>query len=245
MSGIIYQEKHYIAENETDLTGKASLGKMVELMLLASSKQSDMLGVSEKKLNDMGYGWVITQHLLEITRLPIVNEEVTVETQATAYNRYFTYRDFYIKDKDGEILLKMHTSFVMLDLKARKITRIIDEMIAPFAPKASKKIERLPIPEKLTTPTQEKNYQVRYFDIDSNRHVNNVHYFEWMLDVLGKDFLVKHDPVKVNIKYEHELYYDEVCTSRVELVEQENLTTVHEILRPDGTLSCHADIEWK
>lgn len=170
---------------------------------------------------------------------------MTVETQATAYNRYFTYRDFYIKDKDGEILLKMHTSFVMLDLKARKITRIIDEMIAPFAPKASKKIERLPIPEKLTTPTQEKNYQVRYFDIDSNRHVNNVHYFEWMLDVLGKDFLVNHDPVKVNIKYEHELYYDEVCTSRVELVEQENLTTVHEILRPDGTLSCHADIEWK
>lgn len=35
-----------------------------------------------------------------------------------------------------------------------------------------------------------------FFDIDGNQHVNNAIYFNWLLDVLGYDFLTTHQPKK-------------------------------------------------
>ena len=39
-------------------------------------------------------------------------------------------------------------------------------------------------------------YRVRFYDIDSNQHVNNAMYFNWIIDVLGYDFLTTHIPEK-------------------------------------------------
>ena len=55
-----------------------------------------------------------------------------------------------------------------------------------------------------------------------------------------------HEPVALNIKYEHELNYGQTCTSKVELLRsKDELTTVHEIYMADGTLSCSAQVTWK
>lgn len=240
----IYREKHRVVYYETDVSGQISLGKLVDLLMLASYDQGKALGMSEEKLNEQGYGWVITQHLLEINRLPKRDEQITLETKATAYNRYFCYRDFAIYDLAGELLAKMYTAFVLLDLKTRKISRITEAVIAPFAPEAIKTIERLPSPGKLTTVDAKKEYQVRFWDIDTNHHVNNVHYIEWMLDALDADFLLNYEPVALNIKYEHELHYGDTCESKVQIIREPELITVHEIKKTD-TLSCTAKVSWR
>ncbi|GAB9260086.1 acyl-[acyl-carrier-protein] thioesterase [Ligilactobacillus animalis] len=246
MAENLYRMPHQIVYYETDPTGKLSLGKLVDLMMLASYAQGKDVGMPEEKLNAQGYGWVITQHLLSITRLPRRDEKVVIETKATAYNRYFCYRDFYLRDEQGELLAKMHTAFVLLDLETRKITRITSDVIAPFGPEPIRSIERSASPKRLEEVMLAKDYRVRYFDIDSNHHVNNVHYIEWMLDVLDKDFLMEHEPVALNIKYEHELNYGQTCTSKVELLRsKDELTTLHEIYMADGTLSCSAQVTWK
>lgn len=63
-------------------------------------------------------------------------------------------------------------------------------LIEPFNAPVAKRIPRLKRPQKLDENGSiiKKNYQVRYFDLDANHHVNNARYFDWLLDPLGRVF---------------------------------------------------------
>ncbi|KRL38904.1 acyl-[acyl-carrier-protein] thioesterase [Liquorilactobacillus uvarum] len=246
MSGKKYSEEHKILFYETDCTRRVTVGMLVNIMMLASQDQSNELGVTVKKVKGLGLGWVITQHLIEIKRMPQIYEKVNVITEAASYNRYFCYRDFWIKSENGEELAKMHSVFVLMDQNKRKIARILPELIEPYSSEYTKKIERLPEPEKLSSDEQgrTKNYQVRFMDIDSNEHVNNVHYFDWMMDALPSNFLLNHSLKKMNIKYKQEVHYGDTVESRAYIDENDQeIKTVHQI-KTEQDLCCTASCEW-
>ena len=236
-----FSEQHRVVYYDTEVTGEMGIGKLVDMMMLASEDHSDSVGVTTKKVLGLGLGWVITQHLLTVNRLPKNNEVVTVKTKAASYNPYFCYRDFWVKAADGTTLAKMHTVFVLMDQEKRKITRIVPELVAPFESEFTKKIERNRLPKAPQTITARHDYGVRFMDIDSNHHVNNVHYFDWMLDVLGADFLTKHRLKEMNIQYKQEVRYGQVATSEVEI---SGLTTNHQI-KVGSELSCLATCQWE
>ncbi|KRL02882.1 acyl-acyl carrier protein thioesterase [Liquorilactobacillus capillatus DSM 19910] len=216
---------------------------LVNIMMLASQDQSNELGITVKKVNDLGLGWVVTQHIITVKRMPQIYEKVMVATEAASYNRYFCYRDFWIKSEAGEELAKMHTVFVLMDQNKRKIARVLPELIEPYASDYTKKIERLPDPGKIVTTAQVRNkkYQVRFMDIDSNQHVNNAHYFDWMMDVLPADFLLTHLLTKMNIKYKQEVHYGDVVASDAQI--SGDVKTVHRI-KTDKGLCCTAECSW-
>lgn len=239
-----YNEKHRVVFYETDVTKNINIGMLVDLMMLASENQSEQLSIGKDKVNGLGYGWVITQHVLEIERLPKVNEEVKIWTEADSYNKYFCYREFGIDDLDNNPLVRMHTIFVLMDFKNRKISQIVPELIIPFGATETPKVKRYKNVKKIKKIDNHKQYQVRFMDIDSNHHVNNVHYFDWMLDTLDYDFLSKHTLKKINIQYKQEITYGDIVTSNVQIINSnDTITTLHEIKNNDK-VSCLAECEW-
>lgn len=242
MSGKKFSEQHRVVYYETNVTKQINIGHMVDLLILTSENQSDQLGLTTEVVNSYGCGWVITQHLIDITHLPQNDEVVTLSTQAQSYNPYFCYRDFWIHDQTGQELVHMHSVFVLMDLKTRKIIRMIPELITPYEALESKKIERLAAPQPLTLVNGQKQYNVRFMDIDSNHHVNNVHYFDWMLDCLDAAFLSQHELVKMNIQYKQEVRYGQKVTSQVYF--KDDLTTCHQIVTADN-INCLAQCEWR
>ncbi|AYC10385.1 hypothetical protein LS1_00331 [Ligilactobacillus salivarius] len=239
-----YNEKHRVVFYETDVTKNMNIGMLVDLMMLASENQSEQLGIGTDKVNGLGYGWVITQHVLEIERLPKVNEEVKIWTEADSYNKYFCYREFGIDDLDDNPLVRMHTIFVLMDFKNRKISQIVPELIIPFGANETPKVKRYKNVKKIKEIDNHKKYQVRFMDIDSNHHVNNVHYFDWMLDTLDYDFLSKHTLKKINIQYKQEITYGDIVTSNVQIINSnDTITTLHEVKNNDKA-SCLAECEW-
>ena len=239
-----YNEKHRVVFYETDVTKNISIGMLVDLMMLASENQSEQLSIGKDKVNGLGYGWVITQHVLGIERLPKVNEEVKIWTEADSYNKYFCYREFGIDDLDDNPLVRMHTIFVLMDFKNRKISQIVPELIIPFGATETHKVKRYKNVKKIKEIDNHKKYQVRFMDIDSNHHVNNVHYFDWMLDTLDYDFLSKHTLKKINIQYKQEITYGDIVTSNVQIINSnDTITTLHEVKNNDK-VSCLAECEW-
>ena len=239
-----YNEKHRVVFYETDVTKNINIGMLVDLMMLASENQSEQLGIGTDKVNDLGYGWVITQHVLEIERLPKVNEEVKIWTEADSYNKYFCYREFGIDDLDDNPLVRMHTIFVLMDFKNRKISQIVPELIIPCGATETPKVKRYKNVKKIKEIDNHKKYQVRFMDIDSNHHVNNVHYFDWMLDTLDYGFLSKHTLKKINIQYKQEITYGDIVTSNVQIINSnDTITTLHEVKNNDK-VSCLAECEW-
>ena len=241
-----FSEKHRVTFYETDVNGTVSLGKLVDLMMLACEDQSDTLGVSSDKVLKMGLGWIVTQHMLEIKRLPRKNETIYITTHAKSYNKYFCYRDFWVHDIRKMELAHMHTVFAMINQKTRKIATIPAAVITPFQAEKTVKIERLPLPKEIERIDRQKEYEVRFFDIDVNHHVNNVHYFEWMLDALDEDFLTKYQPVEMNIEYKKEINYGQkaVSQAQIKMTGVETVETIHEI-KVGTELSCHAVCEWE
>ena len=239
-----YNEKHRVVFYETDVTKNINIGMLVDLMMLASENQSEQLGIGTDKVNGLGYGWVITQHVLGIERLPKVNEEVKIWTEADSYNKYFCYREFGIDDLDDNPLVRMLTIFGLMDFKNSKISQIVPELIIPFGATETPKVKRYKNVKKIKEIDNHKKYQVRFMDIDSNHHVNNVHYFDWMLDTLDYDFLSKHTLKKINIQYKQEITYGDIITSNVQIINSnDTITTLHEVKNNDK-VSCLAECEW-
>lgn len=245
MTSSKYSEKYQIQLFEGNANGEISLAMMMNIMLAISEHQLDQLGISQQQLvANYHVGWVITQYHIEVKRAPKVGETIIASTQATGYNRFFCYRDFWIHDQARNELVSVKSTFVMMDIQTRKIIPVIKEIVAKFDLEPSKQIVRFPrIPHFDDTKTiTSQDYRVRYFDIDSNGHVNNTRYFDWMQDVLGFDFLQKHSLKTADVRYEREVHYGDVVQSEVQKI-AENIT-LHRIMN-NGEIAAEAQFTWQ
>lgn len=244
MSAKSYTEPHRVVYYEADDTGHLTLAMLINLFVLVSDDQSQELGLPADVVQSFGVGWVVTQYHVQVTRLPQTGETVTVKTRATAYNRYFAYREYWLLDEQGETLAYGEAIWVTMSYATRKIATIPSEIMAPYESEETTRLPRLPRPKRMETtqPMTIKPYRVRYFDIDNNGHVNNAHYFDWLLDSLPATFLRTHHPVDVQIRFENEVQYGHQVAS--EVVHAEALTTVHRIM-VNTTIAAIATVGWQ
>lgn len=239
--GKSYQTTYEIPFYETDVNHCAKLPHLLSVALQVSGMQSQALGMSDSYVLDTyGLVWVITDYDMVIERLPMFAETITIETQATAYNKLFCYRDFTIYGQDGEKIMTIVATFVLIDFTTRKVSPIPEAIVTVYEPEFVKKVRRGP-KYPVLDDAEATNYHVRYFDLDMNGHVNNSKYLEWIYDVLPLSFLQSHHPKHISLKYVKEIYYGHDIVSEVLLEES---TSRHQI-RTDGQLNAQAIIEWQ
>lgn len=245
----LYSEQHRITYYECDRTGRATLTTLIDIAVLASEDQSDALGLTTEMVQSHGVGWVVTQYAIDITRMPRQDEVVTIAVRGSAYNPYFAYREFWIRDADGQQLAYITSIWVMMSQTTRRIVKILPELVAPYQSEVVKRIPRLPRPISFeaTDTTITKPYHVRFFDIDPNRHVNNAHYFDWLVDTLPATFLIQHDLVHVDVRYENEVKYGQTVTAHANILPSEvadQVTTSH-LIEVDDEKCCEVTIQWR
>ena len=239
--GLTYQMQMKIPFDMADINGHIKLPDLILLSLQVSGMQSIELGVSDKTVLDQyNLVWIITDYEIDVVRLPRFAEEITIETEAMSYNRLFCYRRFTIYDDGGQELIHMMVTFVLMNRDSRKVHSVEPEIVAPYQSEFSKKLIRGPKYDNLENPTS-KDYRVRFYDLDMNGHVNNSKYLDWIFEVMGADFLTKHIPRKINLKYVKEVKPGGMITSAVELNEYESK---HEIIS-DGATNAQAIITWQ
>lgn len=237
-----YSMAHEVAYYECDINQTMTFPAMLSVVIKASSDQSDQLERGTEAVNELGVTWVITQTEIAINRLPRVGEKITVVTEPTAFNKFFCYRSFWLYDTEGTELVKIEMAFVLMKIKERKMSSVSPELMAPYEAPQVKKIQRW---EKIepVTDGESRLYHVRFYDLDSNHHVNNAMYFNWIIDVLGYDFMVEHTPVAVKVKFDKEILYGNDITS-VYQHDEASEKTLHEI-RVGDQLACEANIQWR
>ena len=240
--GLIYRERFTIPYSMSDVSHRANLPALLGECISVSGRQSIALDNSDDKVFEKyGLVWIITEHEIQVTdRLPFLYEEVIIETEAIAYNKFFCYRDFRVFDKEENLLLTIQTTFALLDWESRKVQPVLDEIVAPYESTFEKRLRR---GEKFSEldDVQVEDYRVRFYDIDMNGHVNNSRYIDWVYDVLGYDFLQKHIPRSLRIKYSKEVAPGGWVQSAFHM---DGLVTQHEI-RSQGQVNAQAKIIWE
>ncbi|WP_261806659.1 acyl-[acyl-carrier-protein] thioesterase [Lapidilactobacillus luobeiensis] len=243
-----YAEEFTVPFYECDPAGSMHLSAAMNHLVLASERQLAAQGLGPDDMNRLALGWVTTEYLINITRLPKQHEVIEARTEVTQYNKFFCYRNYWLFDQAGNELVGVRSTWVVMSLTERRMIKMPAELTSKYDAPFSKQVLGLPhLPKLAWTELQTtKDYQVRYFDIDSNRHVNNAHYFDWMLDTLGADFLQTHRPQEMLIRYEHEVRYGDLIQSQLQNENDQTLTaftTHHRIL--NGTeVAAEAQVRW-
>ena len=240
--GLKYIEPHEITYYECDFHQQLTIPMLINILIKTSESQTNQIA-NNQILIDNHLGWIITQYDIEITRLPKNGETVYITTEAESYNKYFCYRNFWLHSRTGKLLVKLQSVFSLMNLQTRKIAPITAEIVAAYQAEATTKLKRLTKIEQCLGCELEKTYQVRYFDLDTNAHVNNARYFDWLMDALEMEFLTHYEPKAISIKFEKEVSYGDQVTSHVTIADNKQ-QTYHEITN-QGIRCAEAMITWR
>lgn len=246
MSGLKFRNKHIVATYECDKTSNMTLPSLINVMVETSGLQSHALGNTEEQMSERGLTWIIIQYNIKVNRMPTRREEITLETEALSYNRFFTYRAFRAFDESDNLLVEVITTFSVMEMATRKLTQVSKELVAPYQAEEIRTMVRAskikPVNKETLTSMP---FRVRYLDIDGNMHVNNAKYFDWIINTVDVEILENYLIKAVTIKYEKEVGFGSMIESSVsvEQLSDDKVLTAH-VIENGGGNACIANITW-
>lgn len=201
-----YWKEFTIPYYDTDSKGYIKPEIILSYMAETSSWHGDNLGVGFHELSRKNYAWMLLRWEAEILKYPKAKDKVVIGTWTSGFDRFYATREFVMIDEAGDIVAKATTKWFFLDIKKRRPKRIPDEIQEKYS-----FVEEFNFPEftemgELSGEVVESRLmRVRRSDIDSNNHVNNIRYIEWMQEGLEDGVLDNMKLHKLGIVYKKEI----------------------------------------
>ncbi len=154
-----------------------------------AGRHSDVAGFGICDIQETKLFWILLAWKVKFFKRVKYRDELTVKTWARNVSKAYTYRDFEVFDKDGNIVCKASSKWVLIEVDKGSITKIPDYVISKYEPD-SKHTFDTPDIEKLKTPTtfsSEYIYKVQRRDIDINNHMHNTNYLDLAYEALPED----------------------------------------------------------
>lgn len=229
---IVYQGEYKIGTYDIDCHKRLTIPAMTKLMHEAAMQNVLDLKLSYWDLIPHQISWVLMRKRLEIIRQPELGEKIKIETHPAGFEKYFTYRDFKIFDNKDQLIATASSTWLLMDTVKRRMASI-PSFIRDFE---MPKKEFLSLPEKKITQINEsqfkKTFQVGWFELDWNEHLNNLHYIVKMLDVLPVDIHLEKKLKRLDLIYKLECKYNDIIISNAQKVDHSN-QYVHNIIHKE------------
>ena len=226
---IIYRAEFEIRAGEIDGNKEMTIPSLMQLMQEASLKHIIQLKASVWDMADSS--WVLLTKEINISRLPVLGEVVTVETYPAGVERIFAYRDYRVFDQSGKCIVSAPSTWTLFNTVKRSL-----EKIPPH-------ISNLPFPNHVTPLTRCKRkivvpeggissdpFKVNHFHLDWNNHVNNVNYLQFILEANTHRLKIS-TPKSIEIYFKAEAMEGDILT--VDNVdgnqENESFHTIHKV----------------
>ncbi len=220
------------------LTNKALLGFLEDV----AGMHSNIAGYGLNNIEETGLTWVLLNWKVKVFKRPIYGESILVKTWARDTAKFYTYRDFEVFDNNNEKIAIATSKWALLNAKNMSLSKISDNVIAPYKIEAKKVFGDEPEPNKLIQPDEfilEQDYVVQRKDIDINRHVHNVTYLDIAYEILPEDVYenISFDSFEIMYKKETKLgetikcFYSQVGSSHFVVMKTEDESHIHCIIK--------------
>ncbi|NME68975.1 acyl-[acyl-carrier-protein] thioesterase [Flammeovirga aprica] len=215
-----------------------------ELFQEAAGNHSNAKKFGLRELMKVGKAWVLGTYKYEVFHWPKWTDQLSIETWVYDVQKFSSQRNFKILDEEGKLMIYGSSNWFGLDLKKRRPTSINEfedcvhvreDLTTVGPPKRLKGVEKVDFSSER---------EASYSDLDPVNHVNNIRYFEWMLDSLPVEITQKKTLKAVEINYVAEVILGEKVKIVHEVLEEEDTKIISAIMK-ENKPACIIHSVWK
>lgn len=237
MGNYITQKDYRVHYYEVDFEKRALISSILNYFNDTAMYQSELVNRGMDYMIKNNVGWVIYKWHIKLNKYPQYSDVITVRTWPKSFKKIFAYRQFDILDKDKKTIASADSMWILFDTKNRKPKKLDKVCLDAYHIDESDK-KALDMP-KLVQPEREdaaKSFKVRFSDIDTNRHVNNVKYISWCIETLPLEIAAKYSLVDLSVEYERETSYGETIrvTTQIDKKDDGSIECLHKITDKEG-----------
>jgi medium-chain acyl-[acyl-carrier-protein] hydrolase len=236
MPGFTYEKEYEIHYYEVDYKKRALITSIVDFLGDIATKQSAELGVGIDYLIENKLAWVLYKWNVDIYKYPVYGESIKIKTCPSSMRKFYAYRTFETFNVEGELIGKAESIWFLINIEKRRPVRINKDIYkfygVDFEDESILEIEDI---EKPAILNNEKIFNVRYSDIDTNQHVNNSKYIAWAIETVPMEIVTKYTLKNVKVTYEKETTYGETVSVFTEVINEDNIVVcLHKVMDKEG-----------
>lgn len=228
MTNGVFEETVKIRYSEMDYDLVLKPSALLQFLQDLASENAESLDFGYSYIIKNNLAWFLLKYRIEFTDYPRGVYNLHLKTEPRGCNKLFAYRDFQIMAQD-KLIGRASTTWALVDLETKSMANVSEvlkdnEYMVPY-----QKREDDLVYEKIRTPqniTKEKTFEIRFDDLDVNRHVNNTNYIVWALETLDFDYRNSKKLKSLDIVFKKEVKYGEKILSQAEITDNK---TVHVI----------------
>lgn len=209
MSGKNYKIEFTIYYHQVNCHEQATPLTMLHYLEDTAIAHSEAVGQGLEQLKAKKQAWILNQWQLQMDRYPLVGERVIIETWSVGFERFYGSRDFLIRDSEERIIGRATSLWIFYNTERKRPLRIPPEFAKAYGvnPERAIAASDQEFAEGSLLEAREQSFSVRRSDIDTNGHVNNVNYLEWMLEAVPEEVYGKHCLGALEIVYKKAAAY--------------------------------------
>ena len=187
----VYQKQYTIEAMHLDCFGRVKPSVLLYFAQEAAGMHCLQLGTDRESLSKKNLFWAVIRQKVQITRLPQAGEVITVETWPMPTTRVAYPRSTVAYDEKGNEVFRAIALWVLMDADSRA-------MILPgksgVEVAGTLRGTELSVPGSIAVQALENcvSRTVGYSELDSNGHMNNTRYLDWICDLLPSGFYAEH-----------------------------------------------------
>lgn len=209
-----------------------------------ASENAESLGFGYSYITPKNLMWVLLKYRIEFNEYPVGVDNLTLYTEPRGCNKLFAYRDFELYSSN-KLLARASSVWSLVDFTNMSITNVEKALENTYMKKFAAREDDLKFKKipQLTKVDYEKEFEVRYNDIDVNRHANNGNYIVWAMEPLSYEIKSSHKLKTIDMVFKKEIKYGEKLLSQVQVM-SDNIT-LHRMKNSEtGEDLCILQCEW-
>ena len=189
----MYSLNYQVTTSTCDSEGRLKLYSALQMMQDCSEMWIDSEPGVKQYFKEQNMAQLLASRQVEIIRVPVLKEKLTVTTSVYGMKPMFGFRNTYIYDAEGNPCYRTWSMGAFVDKATGKLKRVDNDTIATMTLESQLEMDykdrRIILPKENGITCAP--IPVMRADIDYNRHLNNANYIRMAMELLPEDFEIK------------------------------------------------------
>ena len=202
--------------------GDMSLSYLIRELATTSSMDPERTDLGSEKL-----AWVLVSWDIELKSMPKFDKSLELLTKAIGHKSFYALRDLEIRMGD-KLIGQAKSLWTIIDLSKRTLASIPEPFKKDYPSIDRATLKTYQVRDKdLESLYQDLDIRVNNTDIDTNGHVSNAVYMDWMENALDYEFYQKLSYERVRILYKKEIKRGEDLGARIKIQDKDIFFNVY------------------